>query len=397
MSDIDVPPFYLDSLIAHVPGSVAPVTEFPNGAQIELVWDSNGTSYTVYAGGEADPVYSGTAPTCVVPGRSRNTTFVVVASVAGGPDSGTPNPGFQTVQLSASLTVTIRDPDQTPKSVTAGTLDVTGTTTLKSDATVGPTVVGGTLDVTGTSTLEAGATATGLTVTGTSNLQGQTNLKGTTVSGPLTVTGNVEAGGANVVGSLTVNTSVTMFAPRAISTGQWYSATTDGLLVGTVWWPSGGAGLRCCAIINGYGQGVGWVYATGGNTVVHADTWSTTMWNNANTYTVPVMRGTSFQANATQIGDKAADAPTSFWWYPMGRNATLTELTDDEAVALGAPAGPPPLLPATPPAYDPGNGIVELVEVLRDVLGGNLSERDERRFSDALWSMVQTGPRPPEH
>jgi len=42
-----------------------------------------------------------------------------MGSVTGGPDSGTPNPGFETVELFQSLTVTIRNPDQTPRSVLA--------------------------------------------------------------------------------------------------------------------------------------------------------------------------------------------------------------------------------------------------------------------------------------
>lgn len=386
MSDI-VPAFFLDSFRASVPGSTNPVTEFDNGADIQLTWQSNGTSFTVYAAQDAQPVYQGTAPTCVVRGRTRATTFILAASVTGGPQGGTPYPDFETIYLYDALTVTIKNPDETPKSLTAGTMTVSGASNLRGDATLG-NARAGTLTVTGASDLKGGLTATGLTVTGQATL-GNTTLGSATVSNSLGVTGPTALAAATV-GTLTVTGSVTMMAPRTISAGPWYTASTDGILVGTVWYPSD-AGKKCSAIISGYADGIGWVRATGGNTVVWQNSFGSIMWSNANTFSVPVRRGTSFAANVQQIHpDKDVDAPTGFWWVPFGRNATLTELSQAEADALGLE--PPELPPPVGPAYDPTTAIAELIGVIRDLAGGELPAGVDEQLTSALYSLVTHQP-----
>jgi hypothetical protein len=388
MSDITVPAFYLDSFVATVPGTTSPVTEFGNGAAIQLSWHSNGTAFTVYAAQDSQPVYQGTVPTCVISGgRTRTTTFIVAASVTGGPDSGTPNPDFETIYLYDALTVTIKNPDETPRSLTAGTMTVSGASNLKGDTTLGNATVGA-LAVTGPSALNGGATASGLTVTGQASLQGDTTLGNTTVNGPLGVSGPATLAAATV-GALTVTGSLTMMAPRVISTGIWYTASTDGILVGAVWYPSE-SGKKCSAQINGYADGIGWVWATGGNTVVHQNTWGSTMWSNANTFAVPVRRGTGFQVNANQMGGRDVDAPTGFWWVPFGRNATLTELSQAEATALGLKAPEPPEPDA--PSYDPSTPIAEVVGVVRELAGGSLPPGAELGLTRALRSLVMHQP-----
>lgn len=383
MSDI-VPAFFLDSFVATVPGSSAPVTEFTNGAAIQLSWHSNGTSFTVYAAQDAQPVYQGTASTCVISGgRTRTTTFILAASVTGGPQGGTPQPGFETIYLYDALTVTIKNPDDTPRSLTAGTLSISGKSDLKGDATLGSATLGA-LTVTGASELNGGVTASGLTVSGQANLQGPTTLGSATVNGSLGVTGPSTLAAATV-GTLTVTGSVTMMAPRTLSPGTWYTASTDGILVGTVWYPSD-AGKKCSALINGYAQGIGWVWATGGNTVVHQNTWGSTMWSNANTFAVPVQRGTQFTANVSQLPGREVDAPTGFWWVPFGKNATLTELSQAEAAALGLQAPEPPV--PTEPTYDPGPAIAEIVSVVTNLAGGTLPDSDVEELVSALISLV---------
>jgi hypothetical protein len=181
-----------------------------------------------------------------------------------------------------------------------------------------------------------------------------------------------------------------MMAPRALTPGTWYTASSDGILVGAVWYPSD-AGKKCSALINGYAQGIGWVWATGGNTVVHQNTWGWTMWSNANTYAVPVQKGTGFTSNVNQMGGRELDAPTGFWWVPFGRNATLSELSAAEATALGIPAPEPPPAP-DPPEYDPTTAIAQLVTVIKELAGGTLPAGNERELSDALWSLVMHQP-----
>ncbi len=390
MTVITVPAFFLDSFVATVPGTTNPVTEFANGADIGLRWQSNGALFTVYAAQDAQPVYQGTATSCVISGgRTRTTSFILAASVAGGPDSGTPNPGFETIYLYDALTVTIKNPDDTPRSLTAGTMTVSGTSNLRGDATLGNATVGGTLTVTGDSALNGGATASGLTVTGQANLQGNTTLGSATVNGSLGVSGPATLAAATL-GTLTVTASMTMMAPRKVDkTNTWYTASSDGILVGAVWYPSD-AGKKCSALINGYADGIGWVWATGGNTVVHQNTWGSTMWSNANTFAVPVRKGTGFAVNVNQLNGREVDAPTGFWWVPFGRNATLTELSQAEATAMGLrpPEPPRPLAPA----YDPTTSIAEVVEVIKELAGGVMPAGTEHELATALRSLVMHQP-----
>lgn len=384
MSDITVPAFYLDSFVATVPGSSTPATEFANGAAIQLSWHSNGTLFTVYAAQDTQPVYQGTATTCEIKGgRTRSTTFILAASVTGGPDSGTPQPGFETIYLYDALTVTIKNPDETPRSVTAGTLAVSGASNLRGDSTLGNATLGA-LTVTGASALNGGVTASGLTVSGPASLQGATTLGSATVNGPLGVSGPATLA-ATTVGTLTVTGSMTMMAPRTLQPGTWYTASSDGILVGAVWFPSD-AGKKCSALINGYAAGIGWVWATGGNTVVSQGTWGATMWSNANTFAIPVQRGTQFTGNVNQMGGRDVDAPTGFWWVPFGRNATLTELSADEAAALGLQPPDPPD-PAAPD-FDPGPAIAEVVDVARALAGGVLPGGIEAELTTALRSLA---------
>jgi hypothetical protein len=388
MSAIDVPAFYLNSFTACAPGSVNPVTEFANGADIQLNWRSNGTSFTVYAAHDGQPVYQGTAPTCTVAGgRTRTTTFIVAASVTGGPASGTPNPDFETISLYDALTVTIKNPDETPAALTAGTLTVSGQSQLRGDATLG-NATAGTMTVTGNAALNGGATATGLSVSGATSLAA-TTLTTATVNGSLGVTGPATLAAATV-GTLTVTGSVAMMAPRTVNPGTWYVSSSDGILVGAVWYPSD-AGKKCSALINGYADGIGWVWATGGNTVVHQNTWGSTMWSNANTFAIPVRKGTSFTGNVNQLPGREVDAPTGFWWVPFGRSASLAEMSVAEATALGLELPELPE-PETPTDYDPSTAIAEIVDVIKELAGGAIPDPAERELTVALRSLVMHQP-----
>jgi hypothetical protein len=388
VSDVTVPAFFLDSFVATVPGTTSPVTEFGNGAAIALKWRSNGTSYTVYAAQDARPVYQGTAPAYVIPaGRTRNTTFILAAAVTGGPDSGTPNPAFETIYLYDALTVTIKNPDETPRSLTAGSMTVTGTAKLPADTTLGSATAGA-LTVTGQSDLKGGVTATGLTVTGKADLKGNTTLGSATVTGTLGVSGATTLAAATV-GALTITSSVAMMAARTVSPGTWYTAGSDGLLIGTAWFPSD-AGKKCAAHIGGWSNVIGWVWATGGNYVVHRDAWGSTMWGNANSFTVPVRKNTQFAAAVSQVDNRDVDAPTAFMWVPFGLSPTLTELSPDEATALGLTFPEPPA--SVTSAYDPSTAIAEVTEVIREIAGGSLPGELEQELSRALLSLVMHQP-----
>lgn len=378
-TDIQTSPFYLESLVSTVPGSTVPVTEFAAGEDIELSWDSNGTAFALYAAKDPQPLYAGRATSFVLKGgRTTATTFVLVASVTGGSESGAPYPGFQKITLTDALTVGISDPVITPSSVVAGTLSVTGTAALR-DVTATAAQIGGTLSVTGAATLSGGATIGGLTVNGASTLSGGVTIDTATVGGALNA-GSASLGNATA-STLSVANSVAMLSPRGIAAGQ-YTASTDGLVVGTVGWP-GDPGKKCSAVAYGWSSGVGNVYATGGNDVMWTDGSNSWMWMVGGSFVLPVAAGTPFSIGVYQVKDGDVAAPTSFSWVPFGTNASLTEITEDAATAAGfvAPRIPEP---APPEPFDPDFAITEVVDIFGEVSGEPLSGEERDRLTAAL-------------
>lgn len=379
-TDIQTTPFYLDSLVSTQAGSTAPVTEFAAGEDIQLAWDSNGTSFALYEAKDPTPIYTGTDTSYTVKGgRTASTTFILVASVTGGTASGSPYPGFQEITLIDALTVGISNPTITPASVTAGTLSVTGATTLQDVTATGSAQVGGTLNVTGAATLSGGATVGGLTVNGPTNLSGGATIDTATVSGSLSA-GSSSLGNATA-STLSVANSVAMLSPRSIAAGS-YTASTDGLVVGTVSWP-GDAGKKCSAIASGWSPGVGNVYATGGNDVMWTNGDDSWMWIVGGSFVLPVSAGAPFSIGVTQVGGADVAAPVAFSWVPFGTNASLTEITDEAAAAAGFVA--PKLPEASPPhPFDPDFAISEIIDIFGEVSGAPLSQEEQDRLTGAL-------------
>jgi hypothetical protein len=387
-TDAAVTPFVLQNFVATVPGTTAPVTEFAAGADIALSWQSNGTAFTLYAAKDATPLYSGTDTSFVVRGgRTSATTFVLVASVSGGPDSGAPYPGFETISLVDALTVTISNPTLTPAAVTAGTLAVTGATTLQ-EVTTAAATVGGTLNVNGAATLSGGASMTnGLTVSGSTTLSGGASMDSASVAAQLSA-GSASLGAATA-SSLSVSNWVAMMNPKGIGQGS-YTPGTDGLVVGTVGYPSD-AGKKCAAVAYGWTAATGYLYATGGNDVMWTNGDSSWMWIVGNSFVLPVTMGNAFQIGVMQVGGADVAAPTSFAWVPFGTSAQLTALTEAEAATAGAvaPAMPEPVPPVP---YEPDFAITEVLDVLAEVAGGPLPESDAERLSSALRGLVTHTP-----
>ena len=140
------PQFYLKNFIATAVGApTVPASQFANGAPIVFSWESNGTFFQLYMKGEPKPVYSGSATTfTLLEGIKTDTTFILVASVAGGADSALGD--FEPIYLYEALTTTVTNPDLTPETVSAkgnasveGTLEVDKTSHLKSNVTIGTT------------------------------------------------------------------------------------------------------------------------------------------------------------------------------------------------------------------------------------------------------------------
>lgn len=361
MSDIAVTPFYLQSFVATVPGSPQPVTDFASDAPIRLQWDSNGAAFTVYAAQDAEPVYSGTATWCIISaGRTRSTTFILAASVSGGPASGTPDPSFDMIYLYDALTVTIGNPTLTPGAVTTGTLTVTGATTLN-----------------------GGATAATLDVSGASTFQGQATLGDATVNGTLVTANALLSGVTTVSSTLSVMGEIAMMNPKPIPAGP-YVSSADGIAIGMVG-PGSELYVRCTASITGQ-AGVVTVMATGGTTVSYADSSGYTLSVNGNSFVLPFQGGQTWSLSVHQDGANAVPATTAFYWVPFGQNATLRAPTEDEVALLGVPPSIPHSIEVRPPV--PDQAIAELVEIIGAMAGDSASPEALDGLARAVRGLV---------
>jgi hypothetical protein len=380
----DVVPFYLRNVVSTVPGHPNPVTEFASGADIGLSWESNGTAFKLYAANDPNPLYSGTATSYVVRGgRKAPTTFILIASVSGGPGSGTPRPGFETINLYDALTVIISDPTLTPAAVTTGALTVTGTTTLH-EVQAGATTVGGALTVTGSAALSGGATVgSAFTVNGDATVNGVTTMESASVTAKVTAASS-SLGEANAT-SLSVSSWVEMMNPHAIGAGT-YTPSSDGLVMGSVGFPSD-SGKKCSAVATGSSAATGSVYATGGNAVVSSDGSNFLSWRVGNSFVLPVKKGAAFTISAIQAQYNEVVAPVTFAWVPFGTQAQLTELSDAEAAAAGLP-GAPVLAPVAPSEFEPDFAISEILDVFAEVTGTPVPEAEAARLVAALRQLV---------
>jgi hypothetical protein len=303
---------YLDNLVAVSPStaqSTLPRTAFGNGEEIELEWESNGSAFAVYAGDATDPVWTGADTSCLLPaGLTVDTAFTVVATLAG-------------TEGSASLTIalTVTDPTLVAASVGAGTVTAT-TATVTGEAQLATAHVDGTLTVAQAATLAGVGTPA-------ASLDAAT-LASATVTGGLDGNGGTSVSGVTSVSSLSVGSWLAAFAPRPVGAGVTYSATSDGLVVGSIKTPDQ-MDNASAARISGTCSWTGTVYAEGGITEYAVDDKDWYWWGNPNTFVLPVPAGSTFWVGVTQkYGTLAAVA---FWWVPFARNATLTEVGPAEA------------------------------------------------------------------
>ena len=400
------PQFYLKNLIAASPANpTVPASEFVNGAGIMVAWESNGTFYQLYQKNNATPIYSGIQTTFTLAGGlATDTTFIVVATMTGnqaaGPD---PQAGYTPIFLYDTITVTISNPDLTPKSIVASgnikadTLNVTNSATLS-----GNTTVEGTLKVLQDTTLAA-AKATSLNVTGTAGLGSTTVGNSLTVNGTATVTdlltasksatvnGLLTAGAANINGLLRALGQVAVLGnPQTINPGT-YTPPSDGFAIGYVGTP-GDNGKFCRTIVSGSCAGVN-ATAQGGN-VCSYFRWngsSGTAWvgGNQNSFTLPVRKGVSFTVSVWNDGGNEANAYTVFYWVPIGAGS-LSALEREGDAELVMPVGDSSPVTQTisraPDMHD--LDISDLIEVLDEIFGDRLSKEKRERLQHAVRRIV---------
>lgn len=386
----ELPSFYLKNFVAAAPSApTVPATEFANGADIRLSWESNGTYFRIYSKGDPKPIYSGTDTSFTLKGGvATDTTFVLVASVTGDP-TGDGGAGYEPIYLYEALTVTVKDPDLTPKSTAvAGNASVGGTLEVAGATMLHATTVDGALGVTGTATLGAAQ------VNGAMGVTGKSTLQATAVQGTLEVTGATSLADAAIRGLLTAAGAVGMMgAPRSVSPGS-YVAKTDGIVVGYVGYPSESK-VRSLAWIWGSTAGLS-VGATGGNTVYHIDNKNYYYCSNPASFTIPVKRGASWSVSVQMGSSNEQNPPTAFYWIPIGSDAA------DTFERIGEPELPEAAVDVALPGVNPEAGhsqqrenIDALMEVLQDVFGQALDADRRARLRQAVKRLVFHEPHRP--
>lgn len=143
------PVFFLRNFLSRSPyqATTVPRTRINAGDPIQLSWESNGGYFYLYDGINDDPVYSGTGTSWFDSDYkiSNDTTFVLMASAADSApaaDSGQQaSDDFESVELYASITVTVNNPALTGLTVSgqvtaeAG-VSVNGSLYVGEDATI---------------------------------------------------------------------------------------------------------------------------------------------------------------------------------------------------------------------------------------------------------------------
>jgi hypothetical protein len=387
------PQFYLTNLVATTPSSpTVPTTDFANGAPIRFAWESNGSYFQLFMKDQTTPIYSGTATTCTLPGISRDTTFVLAASMTGAPGQDIPQGGYQPIYLYDSLSITVSNPVLTPTSVNvATTLGVTGTSTLGVTTTgaltsAGATVTGslqaGSLSTSGT--LNAGQATLGqATVNGSLTVNSGSTLSGATVNGTLNGTGSASLTNLTVRGLTGTGGRValvgqgTMLAQGTTVNNTQIYAQTDGFAIANVLTP-GNNGKSSFAYGMLYVVGT-WFQVLGGTVGSFGSSWSYVMNNNPNAITIPIKAGTYWQYAGANAGGNQLNSAIQIWWFPMGGSSsteqTFRYVSQEEAELVP----PPPVPDFNALISEDQEAAVAFVERLAAALDAELAEevRDE--------------------
>jgi hypothetical protein len=335
---------------------------------------------------------------------SRDTTFVLAASMTGSPGQDTPQGGYQPIYLYDSLTVTVSNPVLTPTSVTvAGGLTVGGATGLATTSTGALTAASATV----TGALQAGSVATGgnLNASGTAtvgaaqvngalSVSGGTTLSGATVNGALNGTGSAQLSNLYVTGGLNAKNGPVSLIGGGVMLAQGTNiastgvlAKTDGFAVAQVLGPGDNSKS---SFAYGFLYTVGtWFQVLGGTVGSFGSGWSDVMNNNVNAITIPVPAGTYWYYSAVNPGGSQMDSPVQIWWFPTGTASaggaqeTFRHLTADE-LADTAPPPPPPVPDFSKAIERRAEAADEFVDILAGALGMELNDKTRAQLSKLL-------------
>lgn len=379
--------FYVNNFAAS-----APMVQDNN--PVTLTWNgSDLATYTILYGTQTVDVTN--QRTWTSPSLTDTTTFALKASAQ---EQG------ETVDAYLYVTVIVADPDIVANSLTV----INGTNAaqieLNAPTTPGHIGIGSRIDF-----LTGGVTnnlanvsieeSWGLNLFGTlqqpvriQNADLQVCAGNATINGALNVSGTTTLGKTIINGQLGVPGTLSVVGvAQSINPGT-YTAPTDGFAIGIVNPP--GNNMQICRTLI-------WCSATPGTTVTAQggnytaffrwDGSSGTAWLGGlqNSCTLPVSQGASFSVSVWNDGNNEINAPTYFYWVPMGTgNVQALERTGD---ALPIP-GLTDIKMTTQTVSRPPDmhdlDIADLLAVLDDILGEHLDESKRSKLQNAIRRIV---------
>ena len=382
--------FYFNALtVTALSGSdFVPVAQVPLGTNVTLFWNASVVdvasvqifqstaagqqTFTPTALGEWTPP---TAPLL-------DTVFTVQVTT-------TATPGGVPLTASLSTSVSVQTP-----ALVASTITVNGVSTLTGQVNAGPISSGA---ITTPGVTVNGALGAQAVTTGTLSVTGDSTLTGVTVNGTLTANQSLVASAAQIANALTVSGLCTLNAGLNVNglNGTWgpvtlfipgkglpagtYTASTDGILIGVVSSP-GNAQLLCGAWIYGSNQDGIQVQATGGNFGAFDSNGNKFQGPNQNSFTLPVRKGTQFSMSVTQSGNNQGQAPTAFYWCPIGYSTNAAETVEWVGEA---PPGPEAKLIRRRP-IPKGHLIRSLADLIERMTGRPIPVEQKEELLDLL-------------
>jgi hypothetical protein len=322
-----LPKFYLQNFVARASdAATVPATDFKSGDQIFFSWESNGTDYQLFMKNQPAPVYHGSQKFFLLTaGVSRETTFILQASVTGDPSQDTPGGGYEPIYLYDSLTITVSNP--------AGLHIGSGESTITNDRV---SVV-----------IATKGTDTGIAIAQEGGSLGSVNLLlqasgagayiGTTSNHSLVLrTGDADrvsvdkdgtftANSAHIAGPLSVAGPVSMFGKyQPMAFNKFYTAATDGIVYATTFlvgghdssakpW-QGFTHVELEGVLEGsvIARAVG---CTTGAFKDYAGYWPSSL-------TFPVPKGAEWMVQRVDDPNNQTTPAVAVWWIPLGTTQT---------------------------------------------------------------------------
>lgn len=386
--------FYFDSLSVNVPNlaSWIPVAQVPFNTKVRLYWNASASDVKAVTVLQSTLDGQKSFPTDklgewdTMNPLQTDTVFTVQLVT-------TATPGGVPLVASLTTTVAVHKPVLAATSITVdGTSNLGGAVTAPSiavsDVTASRSIATADLSSTGAATFKGGAVnvgtlSTDILKTSASAQIGSTMsvaalatlFGGLSVTGPSTLTGSLDVTGTvKFPGSLEPAGSVAIFSKVRTIAPAVYKAPSDALVMGYCSSP-GVDNKACVSYVTGSTDGMK-VTAVGGNIGGFKSNWDKVQSPNHGSFLMPVRRGAEFTISTENHKDNEVNAPTVFYWIPLGADVAPQWLRNAE----------PQLIPTRVRrvADSKRNLIGELADIIEALAGRPIPDSVRTRFRELL-------------